>query len=103
MTESLAVRGPNAVTSIPDLDDAVEAWWASNPDWRPIAEYQGGEVLFRTAAPAQIFYGRREGDITIVLADNETVDASLAAPWYGKEPIEFVAVPAEVAIVYMMQ
>ena len=86
-----------------ELDNAVEAWWASNPHWKPISEYRGGKVLFRTPAPAHLFYGKREGDAFIQLQDNECVDESLENPWDGPAPIEFVEVPLEVAIVYMMQ
>ena len=86
-----------------ELDNAVEAWWASNPHWKPISEYRGGKVLFRTPAPAHLFYGKREGDAFIQYQDKECVDESLENPWDGPAPIEFVEVPLEVAIVYMMQ
>lgn len=104
MTESLAVR-PSAhpQTELDDLDAAVTAWWASNPAWTSIAEYKAGEVLFCTAEPVRVFYGRRDGSKTIQIADDGFVDASLESPWMGPEPIAFAEVPEEVAIVYMMQ
>jgi hypothetical protein len=60
-------------------------------------------VLFRTPVPAQIFYGKREGDAFIQFQDNESVDESLENAWEGPQRGEFVVVPIEVAIIYMMQ
>ena len=103
MIESFTPDAPAIATFVPDIADAVAAWWGSNPQFTPIGEYNGGDVLFRTAEPAHVFYGRREGDAFVQLADNETAGPNLENAWSGPAPVEFVEVPSEVAIAFMMQ
>jgi len=86
-------------SQISELDTAAEIWWASNPALKPLDQYTGGSVLFRTAAPEHMFYGKIEGANVIMFLDTEV---GMEHAWKGPVPIEFVEVPKEVAAIYMM-
>lgn len=65
MTESQTIeRDPVSVGEALTLPDpaAFAAWEASNPQWRPISEYQGGYVLFGFDEMNSRVYGTRKAD-----------------------------------------
>ena len=65
MTESQTIeREPVSVGEALTLPDpaAFAAWQASNPQWKPISEYQGGYALFGFDEMNSKVYGTRKPD-----------------------------------------